>query len=91
LPLGLLSSHFYHASRSKFCMHLSCLLRASLFSFIPKLSGKIMLSFDQSFWVNLIESTKKMRPCSRIYYSNVSKLFNMFRATHRSSSGAQKL
>ena len=30
-----------------------------------------------------------MRPCSRIYYSNVSYLLNMFRATHRSSSGVQ--
>jgi hypothetical protein len=36
------------------------------------------------------EITKKMRPCSRIYYSNVFQLLNMFRATHRSSSGAQK-
>jgi len=24
-----------------------------------------------------------MQPCSRIYYSNVSSLLNMFRATHR--------
>jgi hypothetical protein len=39
--------------------------------------------------LNLIERTNKMRPCSRIYYSNVSKLFNMFRTTHRPSSGAQ--
>ena len=30
-------------------------------------------------------------PRIRIYYSNASKFFNMFRATHRSSSGAQKL
>jgi len=32
-----------------------------------------------------------MQPCSRIYDSSVSKLLNMFQATHRSSSGAQKL
>jgi len=32
-----------------------------------------------------------MRLCSRIYYSNVSQLLNMFRTTHRPSSGAQKL
>jgi hypothetical protein len=32
-----------------------------------------------------------MQPCSRIYYSNVSYLLNMFRATHRSSSEAEKL
>jgi len=30
-----------------------------------------------------------MQPCSRIYYSNVSYLPNMFRVTHRPSSGAQ--
>jgi hypothetical protein len=41
--------------------------------------------------LNLIEITNKIRPCSRIYYSNVSYLLNMFRVTHRSSSGAQKL
>jgi len=41
--------------------------------------------------INLIEITNKMRPCSRIYYSSVTILPNMFRATHRSSSGAQKL
>jgi hypothetical protein len=41
--------------------------------------------------VNLIERTNKMRPCSRIYYSSVSYLLDMFRATHLTSSGAQKL
>jgi hypothetical protein len=30
-----------------------------------------------------------MQPCTRIYYSNVYQLLNMFRATHLSSSGAQ--
>ena len=40
---------------------------------------------------NRIEITNKMRPCSIIYYFNVSYLLNMFRATHHSSSGAQKL
>jgi hypothetical protein len=41
--------------------------------------------------INLIEITNKMRPFSTIYYSNVSYLLNMFRATRRSSSVAQKL
>jgi len=41
--------------------------------------------------INLIEITNQMGPCIRIYYSDVSSLLNMFRATHRSSSGAQKL
>jgi len=41
--------------------------------------------------INLIERTNKMQPCSRIYYSFVSQLFNMFRATHPPSSRAQKL
>jgi len=49
------------------------------------------LSLHSYLGVFRIEITNKMRPCSRIYYSNVSELFNMFRATHRSSSGAQKL
>jgi len=41
--------------------------------------------------IKLIERTNKMQPCSRIYYSNVSYLLNMFRATHRPLSGVQKL
>jgi hypothetical protein len=41
--------------------------------------------------INLIERTNKMRPYSRIYYFSVSKLLNMFCATHRPSSRAQKL
>jgi len=41
--------------------------------------------------INLIERTNKMQPCSRIYYSNVSYMLNMFRTTHRPKSGAQKL
>jgi len=40
---------------------------------------------------NHIEITNKTRPCSIIYYSNVSQLLNIFRATRHSSSGAQKL
>jgi len=34
------------------------------------------------------EITNKMQPCNRIYYSNVYWRLNMFRAAHRSSSGA---
>jgi len=41
--------------------------------------------------VKLIERTKKMQLCSRIYYSIVSQLLNAFRVTRRPSSGAQKL
>ena len=40
--------------------------------------------------IKFIERTNKMQPCSRIYYSSVSKLLNMFRTTHRPSSGAQE-
>jgi len=32
-----------------------------------------------------------MQPCTKICYSTVYHLINMFRATHQSSSGAQKL
>ena len=35
------------------------------------------------------EITNQMQPCTRIYYSSVYQLLNMFSATHRSSSGAQ--
>ena len=41
--------------------------------------------------INHTEITNKMQPCTSIYYSNVYQLLNMFRTTHRSSSGAQKL
>jgi hypothetical protein len=34
------------------------------------------------------EITNKMQPCNRIYYSTVHWRLNMFRAAHRSSSGA---
>jgi len=33
-------------------------------------------------------TTKKMQPCNRIYYSKIYWRLNMFRAAHRSSSGA---
>jgi hypothetical protein len=35
-----------------------------------------------------VEITNKMQPCNRIYYSTVHWRLNMFRAAHRSSSGA---
>ena len=38
---------------------------------------------------NRTEITNKMHHCTRICYSSVYQLFSMFRATHRSSSGAQ--
>jgi len=34
------------------------------------------------------EITNQMQPCNRIYYSKVYWGLNMFRAAHRSSSGA---
>ena len=40
---------------------------------------------------NYLEITNKMRPCIRILLFQRFLLLNMFRATHRSSSGAQKL
>jgi hypothetical protein len=40
---------------------------------------------------DLIERSNKMQPRSRIYYSNVPHLLNVFRATLRPSSEAQKL
>jgi hypothetical protein len=43
------------------------------------------------FVSDLIEITNKARPCSRVHYSSVSKLLNMFRTTHRPPSGAQIL
>jgi hypothetical protein len=40
-------------------------------------------------WVNdSVDITNKMQPCNRIYYSTVHWRLNMFRAAHRSSSGA---
>jgi hypothetical protein len=35
-----------------------------------------------------VEITNKMQPCNRTYHSNVHWRLNMFRAAHRSSSGA---
>jgi hypothetical protein len=35
-----------------------------------------------------VEITNKMQPCNRIYYSKIYWRLNMFRASHRSSSGA---
>jgi hypothetical protein len=35
-----------------------------------------------------VEITNKMQPCNRIYYSNVYWRLNIFRAAHRSLSGA---
>jgi hypothetical protein len=49
------------------------------------------VSQELAVYMNLIERTNKMQPYSRIYYSNVSYLLNMFRTTHRPPSGAQKL
>jgi len=70
------------------------LRQENIFCFINVLHNKVAeLDVHGSVRRNrkLIERTNKMQPCSRIYYSSVSLLLNMFRATHRPSSGAQKL
>jgi hypothetical protein len=38
--------------------------------------------------IESVETTNKMQPCNRIYYSKVYWRLNMFRAAYRSSSGA---
>jgi hypothetical protein len=52
---------------------------------------RIGVSLIEKTGVSLTERTNKMRLYSRIYYSSVSQLLNMFLATHHPSSGAQKL
>jgi hypothetical protein len=51
----------------------------------------LVWTFDYQTTINHTEVTNKMQPCTRIYYSSVCQLLNMFWVTHRSSSGAQKL
>jgi len=58
---------------------------------LPKNLGGLDVRGSVHHSINHIEITNKMQPCTRIYYSNVYQLLNMFRATQRSSSGAQKL
>jgi hypothetical protein len=43
---------------------------------------------DPCIVVWLSRNTNKMQPCNRIHYSTVHWRLNMFRAAHRSSSGA---
>ena len=40
-----------------------------------------------TYWTS-VETTNKMQPCNRIYYSKIYWGLNMFRAAYRSSSGA---
>ena len=47
---------------------------------------KSMLLF-KIFFYHSVETTNKMQPCNRIYYSTVHWRLNMFRAAYRSSSG----
>jgi hypothetical protein len=64
------------------------------FNFIKKRANSIRRrTWSPTFlkFIKLIERTNKMQPCSRIYYSNVSQLLNMFRATHCPSSGISDL
>jgi len=58
-------------------------------SFINKDLAWVLLG-DRTRQVVLksVEITNKMQPCNRIYYSKVYWRINMFRAAHRSSSGA---
>jgi hypothetical protein len=46
------------------------------------LKSKALRSYES------VETTNKMQNCNRIYYSKVYWSLNMFRAAHRSSSGA---
>jgi len=48
--------------------------------------GLIFLDPCVAVWIS--RNTNKMRPCNRIYYYKVYWRLNMFRAAHRSSSGA---
>jgi len=48
----------------------------------------ILIFIDPCIVVLIVEITNKMQLCNRIYYSNVYWRLNMFRAPHRSSSGA---
>jgi hypothetical protein len=41
------------------------------------------------FVIESVEITNKMQPYNRIYYSSAHQKLNMFRAAHRSSSGAR--
>jgi hypothetical protein len=60
------------------CEALQCnghLLRAcnkSLFMFCFRNGGKYDVHGSVNRNINLIETNNKMRPCSRIYYSNIS-------------------
>jgi hypothetical protein len=44
--------------------------------------------FDTYSRYKSVETTNKMQPCNRIYYSKIYWRVNMFRAAYRSSSGA---
>jgi hypothetical protein len=59
--------------------------------FKTKLPTKNTISNTLTFNSDLldsIETTNKMQPCNRIYYSTVHWRLDMFRAAHRSSSRA---
>jgi len=47
------------------------------------------MEFVSSFLYSSVEIPTRCSFCNRIYYSKVYWMLNMFRAAHRSSSGAQ--
>jgi hypothetical protein len=57
---------------------------------LPTLNGSNLIKL-QRISVDSVETTNKMQPCNRIYYSTVHLRLNMFRAVRRSSSGALTL
>ena len=55
---------------------------------ITNFSGHHMTNRKERYNFESVEITNKMPPCNRIYYSKIYWKLNMFRAAHRSSSGA---
>jgi hypothetical protein len=55
---------------------------------INNFSGHHMTNQKERYNFETVEITNKMPPCNRIYYSKIYWRLNMFRAAHRSSSGA---
>ena len=56
--------------------------------FIKKFRAEILQYISHFMYLSLSRNTNKVQLCNRIYYSKVYWRLNMFRAAHRSSSGA---
>ena len=59
---------------------------------LPKISQVVLYSRDEwlnlTIWILSVETTNKMQPCNKIYYSKIYWKLNMFPAAYRSSSEA---